>query len=105
MTWSSLELPWEASYIGSQHLFTILVGAGASQQHGTRIGINLGNLSLGCDAITHIDRCQEFEIHLRRQECPQPTQVSEQAGSEQAWYDAVLELGSRCSRFHPYAGG
>ena len=102
---SSLKLPREAPDTGSQHLLTVLVGTGALQTHCTRLGINFGYLRFGSDAITHVDRRGELEIHLRRQESPQSTQVSEQAGGEQARYDAVLELGSRCSRFRQYAAG
>jgi len=80
--------------IGLQDLRAILVGTSAAKDHRTGLGIDIRYLRLGGDAIANIYRGEEMEIHLGCQECPQPTQVGEQAGSEQTGYNAVLKLGS-----------
>ena len=70
----------------------MLVGACAAQEHRASLAVDFCYLRLGGYAITNIDRGEELEIHLGCQECPQTTQMGEQAGSEQTRHDSVFKL-------------
>lgn len=79
--------------ISPHYLSAMLVYTGAAQDHCTCLAIDLCDLCIGSDTIPDIDRGEEMKIHIGSQESPQPTQVGEQAGSEETGNNTMLELG------------